>query len=141
MPSAISDSLINQKLLYGGQEKINPRYFFAAMAFQFRGESGSPELNSVLVANGVNNILLLANVDFEEEEDGGSRRRGRGTRRRNDRSSENTTTSDDTASEHKERKPRQKRRETPEAVSEGDNSSTPTGLGDHVPAFLLREFK
>ena len=83
----------------------------------------------------------ITNVDLEEEEDGGSRRRGRGTRRRDGRSSENSTTSDDTASKNKERQKRQKRRETPEAVLEDDNSSTPTGLGDHVPAFLLREFK
>ena len=83
----------------------------------------------------------IANVDFEEEEGGGSRRRSRGTRRRNGRSSENTATSDDVASEHRERKPRRTRHETPEAVSEDDNSSTPTGLGDHVPAFLLRDSK
>ncbi len=83
----------------------------------------------------------IAKVDFDEEEDGGSRRRGRGARRRNGPSSENTATSDDKASEHKERKPRRKRRETPQTVPEDDNSTTPAGLGDHVPAFLLREVK
>lgn len=78
----------------------------------------------------------IAAVVFEEEEKDGQHKHRRGSHRRNNRGGANADKNANQV-DPKERKHRRERRKVPENA-ETEDEPTPTGLGDHVPAFLLR---
>ena len=81
----------------------------------------------------------FAGVEFDKEENSGSRKVGHGNNRRNGRRNSNVKASTGRDA-HKERK-RPRGRPKAQESAENEDAPTPSGLGDHVPAFLLREVK
>lgn len=101
-------------------------------------------LDAILKITGVEIPLLklddVTTSEFKEEEKHPSNKQGRGRSRRIRRDDTKIDVSNEKVAERRDHKPRRGRRKEQES-NENEDALTPVGLGDHVPAFLLRGVK